>query len=462
MSKNKGNRGLIAVASVLGVLAVALVILIIVMIAVPGLFNGRGREEASSGESSRQESELSPGSQTSEETSSEASSETSSESQESSDEASQEGSSGTEEGSSEEGGSDTDESSEESPQQGTDEAYEAAREALVEELLSQMTLEEKVGQMIMARFPGPSSGAYYAEEYQLGGYVFFDVDFSGYSEDTVRERIDGCQAVSNIPMLMAVDEEGGTVTRVSDYYRDYRFRAPRYIFEDGGWDAIEADTREKCELLLRLHLNMNLAPVADIAGDPYDFMYDRSFGTDLDATCEFIRMTVEIMNEYGVACSLKHFPGYGNNEDTHTGMAIDYRDAETFYNEDFLPFIAGIEAGAGTIMVSHNVVTCFDPEYPASLSPELHELARSLGFEGVLMTDDLAMGAIQEYCGENSAAVLAVLAGNDMLIADDFTGVIESILSAVDDGTITEERIDESVRRILRLKIDMGLIELPQ
>jgi beta-N-acetylhexosaminidase len=245
----------------------------------------------------------------------------------------------------------------------------------------------------------------------------------------VRERIDGCQAVSKIPMLMAVDEEGGTVTRVSDYYRDYRFRAPRYIFEDGGWDAIEADTREKCELLLRLHLNMNLAPVADIAGDPYDFMYDRSFGTDLDATCEFIRMTVEIMNEYGVACSLKHFPGYGNNEDTHTGMAIDYRDAETFYNEDFLPFIAGIEAGAGTIMVSHNVVTCFDPEYPASLSPELHELARHLGFEGVLMTDDLAMGAIQEYCGENSAAVLAVLAGNDMLIADDFS-TLSSVTSS--------------------------------
>ena len=458
MNKNKGSGGLIVAASVLGVLAIVLVGVILVMILQPDFLRPKRQGESSAMESSTGEMVSKPEGITSD---NESSSDQESGSSEASD-TSEETSETTE--ASEETSSETSEESQESSEGSSDperEAYLQAREEMVEQILSGMSIEEKVGQMILARFPSPSSGDYYAEEYQLGGYVLFDVDFNGYSEETVRERLDSCQEVSKIPMLMAVDEEGGTVTRVSDYYRNSRFRAPRYIFADGGWEAIEADTREKCELLLRLHLNMNLAPVCDIAGSVYDFMYDRSFGTDLDLTCEFIRMTVEIMNEYGVACSLKHFPGYGDNEDTHTGMAIDYRDAETFYNEDLLPFIAGIEAGAGTIMVSHNVVTCFDSEYPASLSPELHQLARDLGFEGVLITDDLAMGAIQDYCGESSAAVLAVLAGNDMLIADNFTSVIENILDAVEDGTITEERLDESVRRILRLKIDMGLIELP-
>lgn len=327
----------------------------------------------------------------------------------------------------------------------------------VEEILSGMTLEEKVGQMFLARMP--DSAAYYAETYQLGGYVLFDVDFNGYSQEEVIERIDSCQAVSKIPMIMSVDEEGGTVTRVSDYFRDSRFMSPRDVYAEGGWSGIVSDTIEKCELLKELHLNMNLAPVCDLADDYGDFMYDRSFSGDAQEAANFIGWTISTMNQQGIGSSLKHFPGYGNNVDTHTGMAIDYREAQEYYDYDLVPFIEGIEMGASSVMVSHNIVTCFDDYYPASLSPEIHRILREdLGFEGVIITDDLVMGAIQDFCGEVNSAVYAVEAGNDMLISTNFESQFESIMAAIDEGRITEERINESVRRILTMKINMGLM----
>ncbi len=327
----------------------------------------------------------------------------------------------------------------------------------VEEIMAGMTLEEKVGQMFLARMP--DSAAYYAEVYQLGGYVLFDVDFNGYSKEDVIARIDSCQEASKIPMIMSVDEEGGTVTRVSDYFRDSRFMSPRDVYAEGGWSGIVNDTVEKCQLLKELHLNMNLAPVCDLADDYDDFMYDRSFSGDASEAANFVGWTISTMNEQGIGSSLKHFPGYGSNVDTHTGMAIDYREAQEYYDYDLVPFIEGIEMGASSVMVSHNIVTCFDDYYPASLSPEIHRILREeLGFEGVIITDDLVMGAIQDFCGEVNSAVLAVEAGNDMLISTNFESQYVSIMDAIEEGRITEERIDDSVRRILTMKIDMGLL----
>ncbi len=333
----------------------------------------------------------------------------------------------------------------------------AATAQRVEEILGTMTLEEKVGQMFLARMP--DSAAYYAETYQLGGYVLFDVDFSGYSKESVIDRIDSCQEVSKIPMLMSVDEEGGTVTRVSDYFRDSRFMSPRDVYAEGGWSGVVDDTIEKCQLLKELHLNMNLAPVCDLADDYGDFMYDRSFSGDAEEAANFVGWTISTMNEQGIASSLKHFPGYGNNVDTHTGMAIDYREAQEYYDSDLKPFQEGIDMGASSVMVSHNIVTCFDDYYPASLSPEIHRILREeLGFEGVIITDDLVMGAIQDFCGEVNSAVYAVEAGNDMLISTNFESQFASIMDAIAEGRITEERINESVRRILTMKINMGLL----
>ncbi|MBO6054799.1 MAG: beta-hexosaminidase, partial [Oscillospiraceae bacterium] len=186
-------------------------------------------------------------------------------------------------------------------------------------------------------------------------------------------------------------------------------------------------------------------------------IYDRSMGLDGQGTAEAIAAIVGAMEETGAV--LKHFPGYGGAADTHTGAAYDNRTYETFTESDFLPFRAGFEAGAQAVMVCHNVVSCMDPDRPASLSGEVHRILREeLNFDGVAMTDDLAMGAVSGYTDEE-AAVQAVKAGNDLLCSSAPATQYNALLSAVQAGEIPEARIDESVLRILRWKRSLGLLK---
>jgi beta-N-acetylhexosaminidase len=155
---------------------------------------------------------------------------------------------------------------------------------------------------------------------------------------------------------------------------------------------------------------------------------------------------------------LKLFPGYGNNRDTHVGTVVDKRPLETFQERDFLPFEAGAKAGVGAVMVSHNIVECFDAEFPASLTPLTIQALRGLGFDGVVATDGLDMKAVKEDFSTERAVVMAVQAGNDMMLMSKYATGIKGILEAVKDGRILESRIDESVRRILKWKQALGLI----
>lgn len=146
--------------------------------------------------------------------------------------------------------------------------------------------------------------------------------------------------------------------------------------------------------------------------------------------------------------------------DTHTGIAYDTRPYETFVNSDFLPFQAGIEAGASMVLVSHNVVESMDGSYPASLSPIVHQILREqLGFDGVIITDDLAMHGVRDYVSEDQLGILAILAGNDLLCCTDFEAQIGYIIDAYYNGTISQQRIDQSVMRILELKLSLGLLQ---
>ena len=166
------------------------------------------------------------------------------------------------------------------------------------------------------------------------------------------------------------------------------------------------------------------------------------------------------MNRVGIGSVLKHFPGYGNNLNTHTGISLDERPYEHFMESDFLPFKAGIRAGAPAVLVSHNIVACMDEAYPASLSAPVHEiLRRELGFEGVILTDDLAMDALKEYTDGGAAAVLALQAGNDMVLTTDYPTQIDAVLAAVEAEEIDEAQIDASVRRALEWKQSLGLLE---
>ncbi len=327
-------------------------------------------------------------------------------------------------------------------------------------MLSEMTLEEKVGQMILATCP-LADAAEEAASYSLGGYLMFAYDFMEETPDSVRERIASFQSASDIPMLIAVDEEGGDILRISKFsqYADAPFGSPMELYESGGVQAVLDDAQAKCELLLSLGVNTNLAPVCDLPRSEWDYIYDRTFGTDCEVTCECIAALTGEMNSNGLVSSLKHFPGYGNNVDTHTGIATDERTLEEFRELDLRPFSAGIDAGAPCVMVSHNIVNCMDDSLPASLSPEVHRLLREeLGFDGVIMTDELTMGAIREFTAGEDPAVAAVKAGNDLLCIAEYAEAISAILSAVQRGDITEARIDESVLRILDMKIDFGII----
>lgn len=331
----------------------------------------------------------------------------------------------------------------------------ATTKVKAQQILDTLTVDQKIGQLFISRCP--SSGAIDTiQTLQPAGYILFARDINGKTAQQVRDTLNGYQNASKVPMILGVDEEGGTVVRVSSnpLIANHKFQSPQKVFAQGGMPAIIADSKEKSKLLLSLGIQLNLAPVADVSTNSKDFIYNRTFGKDAQSTANYISTVVTTMKEAGISSSLKHFPGYGNNVDTHTGVAYDNRPMSTFENSDFLPFSAGIKAGSPVVLVSHNIVNCMDPNAPASLSKEVHRILREkLGFTGVVMTDDLAMKAIPSYTGGADPSVMAFEAGNDILLTSDLPGGVAAIKAAVANGTITEQQINERVLRVLSWKL---------
>lgn len=334
--------------------------------------------------------------------------------------------------------------------------------ATMEAKLDKMSLEDKVGQMILAYHPDADAVAM-QKKYQFGGYLFFAKYFKNNTPEGVVADMTAFQDASDIKMLLAVDEEGGTVNRISKYpmYRDEPFASPQEIFYGGGWDGIVADAKEKCAFLKILGLNTNLGPVADVPYDKKNYIYNRAFSTDPEEVSDFVEYVTNECKDAKVVSCLKHYPGYGDAGDTHRTVIEDTRDQQVLDTRDSMPFQAGIAAGTPMIMVSHTIVDAYDAKNPASLSKAVHNVLRStLGFDGVIITDDLAMSGVTKFVADpGKAAVQAVQAGNDMICAGNPVQQYEAILQAVKDGTISEERINESVLRILEMKKTYGLIE---
>lgn len=328
-------------------------------------------------------------------------------------------------------------------------------------LLKQMSLEEKVGQLFIARFPD-SSAKDDITKYHLGGFVLFAKDFQNETKDSIGQELSALQSVSRIPLLFAVDEEGGQVNRISKYpaFRPKPFPASRFLYEKGGLDAIRTIEAEKAQLLNSLGINVNLAPVCDITTNPAAFMYSRSLGQSPAVTAQYVQTVVEIMSQHNVGAVLKHFPGYGNNTDTHTAIAVDNRPLETLEKEDLVPFSAGISGGCHAIMISHVYINALDSQMPATLSPAVHEYLRNtMHFDGVIITDDLSMKAITDTYGADEAAVLAVLAGNDLLCSTEYNLQYEAVLSAVRSGRIPEATLNRAVARVLHWKSELRLLK---
>ena len=332
-----------------------------------------------------------------------------------------------------------------------------------EEILSSMSADEKIGQLILAAADTEDVSAQ-IEQYHLGGVTFYAADFENSDPDTFRTMCDRINSKSKIKPFFAVDEEGGDVTHVSKFsaFRSSRFKSPQDIYKNGGLDALKEDTAEKAQLLRSLGINLNLAPVCDISDDKYSYIYPRTMGTGADEAASGISTIVKTAGENGVASCLKHFPGYGDNTDTHTGAAHDSRDLYEFYNRDFVTFQAGLDASEDktpAVMVGHTVYDAIDEGVPASLSKVVHGVLRKrLRFNGVAVTDDLSMDALKEYTGDTSVYVAAIKADNDLICCSDAKRAYQDLRSAYYAETITTAELNAHVKRILIMKLEHGII----
>ena len=345
--------------------------------------------------------------------------------------------------------------------------------AQIDALCASMTLEEQVGQLFFVRCPAENAAEDVAA-YHLGGYLLFGRDYQNsagnwLTADQFTAKLQSYQDAAAIPLLIGSDEEGGSVTRASrdpHLFPEGRFPSPQALLgrREAEPDIFFKDAREKSEALLGYGINVNLAPVCDVSTDPADFIHDRTLGLEATATADYTAAVVSAMKSCGIGSVLKHFPGYGSNADTHTGIALDHRPLEAFRSSDLLPFQAGIAAGGSTtaVLVSHNIVSAMDPDLPASLSPAVHGLLREeLDFDGVVMTDDLAMEAVSAYAGDGSVAVMALLAGNDLILTTDYRTQIPKVLEAVEQGGLDRSVIERACRRVLAWKQALGLLDQP-
>ncbi len=322
--------------------------------------------------------------------------------------------------------------------------------------LKTMSQDEKIGQIFLVRVPSENQISD-LQKYYFGGYLLFERDFKDKTKEDVIDMINEYQESANIPLLIATDEEGGDVSRLSSNKNIVQesFKSPSELYQSGGMDTIREDTIYKSEVLKSLGINVNLAPVVDVATDPDSYMYERTIKESTSVTSQYAKTVIESSKNTGVSYTLKHFPGYGNNADTHTSSTTDNRTYSTIMEDDIPPFKAGIKAGAEAVLVSHNTVPALDKDNPASLSATVHNVLRNeLSFTGIIITDDLDMGAITD----GNAVIKAILAGNDLIIVTDYESAISKVKDALENGDIGESLIDKMAFRVLAWKYYKGLM----
>lgn len=336
---------------------------------------------------------------------------------------------------------------------------------LAESYYSEMPIETKVAGLFMVTpeaITSVSTATQAGEgtqealnQYAVGGLIYFGKNI--LDEEQITTMLSSTTSKSSYPIFLAVDEEGGDVSRVANSKVEVTKVDDMASIGAGGdaSKAVEAGTTIG-SYLKEIGFNVDFAPVADVAGEG-SALGNRSFGSDPQMVGEMVAGAVSGIEGKGVSACLKHFPGLGSTtEDTHDGRVEITKSLDEMRASDFVPFSAGIEAGADFVMVSHAAAPALDEEnIPSSLSKKVitDVLRGELGFEGVVITDALDMTAITEYYPPEEAAVMALEAGADMLLMpEDFEKAYNAVLAAVQDGTISEERINESLDRIYRVK----------
>ncbi len=328
---------------------------------------------------------------------------------------------------------------------------------LAKRKIEKMTNNEIIGQILLVNYPSSDSISF-LKEYPVAGFIFFEKDFKNKNTEQVINMIKNAQKASKIPLLTAVDEEGGSVIRVSSNSKliDKPFASAKDLYQEGGFDKIKEDTIAKSKFLYRLGLNLNLAPVVDISLDEKDYIYPRTIGLDAEKTSTYAKTVILASKNTGVSYTLKHFPGYGNNQNTHTQSSKDTRSLESIMKNDIKPFEEGIKNGAESVLVSHNIVTSIDENNPSSLSLKVHSLLKNdLGFTGIIITDSLDMEAVANIPNHITKAILA---GNDLLIVSDYQKAFEEIKNALENNTLSLDLLKEHATLVLAWKYYKGLI----
>lgn len=338
-----------------------------------------------------------------------------------------------------------------------------------EELLAGMSLREKLCQLMIVRpevltgeSPVTAAGEttrLALEQYPVGGLIY-SVDNLVTQEQT-REMIENTQSYSKIPLIISADEEGGNVGRLM-YKLGTTFIHSMYSYKDMGEDTAYQNALTIGTDMVSCLFNTDFAPVADVWTNPANTAIgDRAYSDEFGQASELVAAAVRGFTESGVICCVKHFPGHGDTStDTHEGAAVVDKSLEELRGGEFLPFEAGIEAGVDMVMVGHITVTAVDDE-PATISHEVITglLREELGWDGVVVTDSLDMGALAGYeIGE--VCVKYLEAGGDIMLGiPDLAAALTALETAVTEGRLTEQRIDESALRVLMLKLSHGVAE---
>ena len=340
------------------------------------------------------------------------------------------------------------------------------------EILDSMTQEEKVCQLFIitpeqltgespVTAAGEATRAALAEN-PVGGLVYFSINL--ISRDQTAEMLEATKSFAQYGVFLAVDEEGGLVSRVGSNPEMGTTAFPPMAQIASDEEAYQVGYTIGSELL-ELGFNLDFAPVADVHSNFYSTVIgERAFSSDAKTAASRVSACVRGFRESGMLCTLKHFPGHGDTiEDSHYEPAKSEKTIDLLSACEFLPFIAGIEAGAPFVMVGHIALpNVTGNSIPATLSAPIVTgiLREQLGYEGLVVTDSMQMLAITENYSSGEAAFLAIEAGWDLILApEDFPAAKETLLEKLADGSLTAQRIDESVLRILKAKLSAGILE---
>jgi beta-N-acetylhexosaminidase len=332
----------------------------------------------------------------------------------------------------------------------------------IEEMIKSMTLDEKVGQLVLLGLNGTRLNSEFERlitRYHIGGVVLFKRNIEGSSQlISFVESIKSCNNVNKLPLFVSIDEEGGRVSRLP---LPKKFPASRIIGKKNSRDIACKNGGDIAKALASYGFNMNLAPVLDILTNPKNTVIgDRSFGNNPQIVSSMGIAEMKGMQDNSIIPVVKHFPGHGSTKvDSHYDAPVVNYDKKRLDSFELIPFKEAVNNGADAIMTAH----IYYPEVDSSGKPAtmskvfLTDILRGeMGFQGIVITDDIGMGSISKKFELKKASMEAISAGADMLlvcnIVKDQEAVMEALKEAVGDGTLTEERINMSLRRILKLK----------